>query len=63
MISDAFKKGKRGVEDYTNISITGVKSNGQESLSKVRVKKLLASAKPDELYPEVKVKRETQMHL
>ena len=55
-------KGKRGVEDYTNISITGVKSNGQESLSKVRVKKLLASAKPDELYPEVKVKRERHTH-
>ena len=59
MISDAFKKGKRGVEDYTNISITGVKSNRQESRSKVKVKKLLTGAKPDELYPEVKVKRDT----
>jgi len=62
-ISDAFHKVKRGVEDYTKTSIAGVESSGQESLSKkkvVKLEKLLASAKPDELHPEVKVERDIE---
>jgi len=62
-ISDAFHKVKRGVEDYTKTSIARVESSGQETLSKkkvVKLEKLLASAKPDELHPEVKVERDIE---
>ena len=43
--------------------IAAVENSGQESLSKkkvVKLEKLLASAKPDELHPEVKVERDIE---
>lgn len=73
-IGNMFRKGKRAVQDYAKVSNTGVETEGRESLCEereIKLKKLLASAKPDELgliwiqckpigrHPEVQVSRES----
>ena len=52
-IGNVFGKGERAVEDYAKVTDTGVEGERRESLSKkgeVKLKKLLAGAKPNELH-------------